>query len=511
MKRLRNKVVGGARRAVEVAILQRLPVHPNVVPFVGSCEDAEGRACIVTVYQPGGSLKDVIAAEARPPQLGISKFRALSIARGLQHLHAHSVLHRDLKSANVLLDAEGVCRLVDFGSAATLRDATLTGAVGTPAWMSPECLQSERYGASSDVYSLGIVLWELLSGEVPFAEMPGPMQVMLRVVQGGRPSIDPAWPPFLRDLLPAMWAHEPVQRPSLLEVIGVLEENRIPMREDSCRISLCRDGDVSRNPSGNWILHFGTAFSVRFPETATIREVRDVVVVEAGWDTRQAVRVRIHRCTWQDGELDLTLEDFVGENTGNCSFECQTGFFTQDERDVVDKTMALCLKLPHWHRRDETVSFRAHGNLTYAQLCRLALAAASLPLEAGGGAFLTAYPPDARLHELFDAEWEKGYDSRKAHLPSELCATLTWTSHAYAASDPSLDSAVLGVAVVRCEGDSHLGTYQKSSPFLYYFRPWFLVAIWQKPVPSEEGPVHLQGYLTHRIPTPRRTLQQPYA
>jgi tRNA A-37 threonylcarbamoyl transferase component Bud32 len=466
MKRLRNMVVGGARRAVEVVTLQRLPMHPNVVPFVGSCEDAGGRVVIVTVYQPGGSLKDVIAAEARPPHSGTSTSRALAIARGLQHLHAHSVLHRDLKSANVLLDAEGVCRLVDFGSAATLRDATLTGAVGTPAWMSPECLNSERYGAASDVYSLGIVLWELFSGEVPFAELPGPMQVMLRVVNGQRPIIDPAWPPFLCDMLPNMWEKNPEQRPSLLAVIGVLEADRHPMREDSCRLSLQKSASDT-----NWILYFGTAFRIQFPKTATIREVRDAVVEEAGWDTRQIVRVGISDCEWQDGDPDLALADFVGAKSGLCHLECQTGFFTPDERDEVDKTIALCLKLPHWHRRDETVSFRAHGNMTYAQLCRLALAAASLPLEAGEGAFLAAYPPDARLHKLFDAEWAEVYGRREAHLASELCSTLTWKSNAFTTRDPLLGSALLDVAVVRYEGHFHPGTYHKSFPFSYHFRP----------------------------------------
>jgi len=452
MKRLRSEVVGGARRAVEVVMLQRLPVHPNVVPFVGSCEDAEGRPVIVTLYQSGGSLKDALAAENGRPDVGTATSRAFSIARGLQHLHAHSVLHRDLKSANVLLDTEGVCRLVDFGSAATLRDATLTGAVGTPAWISPECLQNQRYGAASDVYSLGVVLWELFSGKLPFAEMLGPMQVMLHVAQGGRLTIDPAWPRFLRDMLPAVWALEPAHRPALEEVIVVLEENlRIDLRVDTTGgLVLFSDGKFHyRMP--------GRSTSVEFPPNVTVREFHNSVVREmeatTGWDARQEVRLRCFSKEWQDGDPDVTLSEFGHDGGGKFHVDFRTGFFAPDERRAEVK-IELCLKLPYWLRRYETVTVRAHGNMTCAELCRLALASAPIPLDAEEGSFLDTFTcnwdpeassdkvvhvtPPERLHEIFDRK-----------LPSELGLTLlTWTSDAYAMSAPQQGGDLLDVVVV---------------------------------------------------------------
>ena len=101
MKVLRSEREGGARLASEVVLLLRLPKHPNVVTFVSSFQDSEGRPVIVTVYQPLGCLRDAIDAEPCPLDVDTATSRALAIARGLHHLHAHSILHRDPEREHV--------------------------------------------------------------------------------------------------------------------------------------------------------------------------------------------------------------------------------------------------------------------------------------------------------------------------------------------------------------------------------------------------------------------------
>ena len=469
MKVLRSEREGGARLASEVVLLLRLPKHPNVVTFVSSFQDSEGRPVIVTVYQPLGCLRDAIDAEPCPLDVDTATSRALAIARGLHHLHAHSILHRDLKSANVLLGANGECRLV-VGSAATLQDASLPRTVGTHAWTSPEChadAATERYCVATDVYSLGVVLWELFSGELPFAEMGELEGLKTHVVQGGRPSIDPDWPRFLRLMLPAMWAPEPVQRPPLDDVIGVLGENVRPalLQQDGIVVSIKPGGPqkfVCHQPASST----SRATKIEFPRNTTVQEFHDKLVRELGltrgWDAQQVVYLRCFERRWQDGDPDLKLTKFF-DGAGKMhvqvvQVEFRTGFLAPDERHTALR-IELCLKLPSWLRRYETVWVSAHGNMTYADLCRLALAAAPIPLDAEKGSFpdIMTYTRPSRVYPVGSLHGRQVckvhrlgplHEMFKTTLPRQLHLLLTWTSDAYAVSDPPLGSDKLELVVL---------------------------------------------------------------
>ena len=90
----------------------------------------------------------------------------------------------------------------------------------------PEVLNGERYGKAADVYSTGMVAWALLSGTLPFADLANPMAVMLKIVQGQRPPLDPSWPPlFCEQLLPRLWGADPALRPPMEELRLALEDN----------------------------------------------------------------------------------------------------------------------------------------------------------------------------------------------------------------------------------------------------------------------------------------------
>lgn len=143
--------------------------HPNVVSVIDAGEDG-GFPYIVFEYVEGETLKQRIARDgALPPQEAIAY--AIEVARGLSVAHARNMVHRDIKPQNVLIDAEGRAKLTDFGISRQLEQdgMTATGRVlGTTDYVAPEQAMGRKVDPRSDVYSLGVVLYEMLVGQVPF-------------------------------------------------------------------------------------------------------------------------------------------------------------------------------------------------------------------------------------------------------------------------------------------------------------------------------------------------------
>ncbi|KAG4247976.1 hypothetical protein PC116_g4260 [Phytophthora cactorum] len=148
----------------------------------------------------------------------------LDIARGLQFLHSFDIIHRDLKSLNLLMTAEGRVKLADFGiSRSNDQSELMTGCCGTFQWMAPEVLTSMKYSLSADVYSFGVIMWEICESAAPFKDL-APAQIPIAVVQERRrPIISPKTPPPLRNLIQRCWQHEPALRPTAAEVVGILQ------------------------------------------------------------------------------------------------------------------------------------------------------------------------------------------------------------------------------------------------------------------------------------------------
>ena len=144
--------------------------HPNIVTVIDRGDD-EGRQYIVFEHVEGENLKELVQREGSLPVRQALEL-ALAVADGLAFAHDHGLVHRDVKPQNVLLSNEGEVKVTDFGIARSLHvehGVTLTGTVlGTGEYLAPEQAGGKPVSPATDVYSLGVVLWELLAGDVPF-------------------------------------------------------------------------------------------------------------------------------------------------------------------------------------------------------------------------------------------------------------------------------------------------------------------------------------------------------
>jgi eukaryotic-like serine/threonine-protein kinase len=145
--------------------------HPNIVTVIDRGED-EGRQYIVFEHVDGENLKELVVRTGRLPVRRAVEL-ALAVADGLAFAHGHGLVHRDVKPQNVLLSREGDVKVTDFGIARSLdveHGVTQTGTVlGTGEYLAPEQASGKPVSPATDVYSLGVVLWELLVGDVPFS------------------------------------------------------------------------------------------------------------------------------------------------------------------------------------------------------------------------------------------------------------------------------------------------------------------------------------------------------
>eukprot|EP00897_Mesotaenium_endlicherianum_P007926 jgi/Mesen1/7161/ME000037S06520 len=217
----------------EVAVWSKLN-HPNVVQFVGASLDGNSARtppqnqlagadspqwAILSEYMSGGTLKAYLTRKRKLPLPQVLKL-ALDIARGLEYLHSHDIVHRDLKSENVLLDHKYTAKIADFGVARTEahNPVDMTAETGTVRWMAPE-----PYDRSVDVYSFGIVLWELYTCEHPFKNFSFVQLAFAVVNKGERPKIPEACPPELASIMQTCWDGAASKRPDFSEVVKRLE------------------------------------------------------------------------------------------------------------------------------------------------------------------------------------------------------------------------------------------------------------------------------------------------
>lgn len=216
----------------EVKLLFRLR-HPNIIDFVAACKKLPV-FCIITEYLPGGSLRTYLhKQEPHSIPLKLVLKMALDIARGMKYLHSQGIMHRDLKSENLLLGDDMCVKVADFGvSCLESQCDTTRGFMGTYRWMAPEMIKEKPYTRKVDVYSFGIVLWELLTALIPFQDMT-PVQAAFAVShKNARPPLPTACPAAFVHLIKRCWATNPDKRPDFDHIVSLLEQYRDSLRED---------------------------------------------------------------------------------------------------------------------------------------------------------------------------------------------------------------------------------------------------------------------------------------
>ena len=191
-------------------------LHPNIVQVFDAGED-EGRPYIVMEYVQGESLAELLARRRLLPASEAVEL-ALQVCAGLEHAHGQGLVHRDVKPANLLVRADGVVKIADFGIAHAVESTRLTqvGTVlGTAPYLSPEQAAGGPVTAKTDLYSLGAVLYEVLTGRLPYeltslAELPALQQ------RGATPvrDLEPAVPPAVEDAVMRCLARNPDYRPA---------------------------------------------------------------------------------------------------------------------------------------------------------------------------------------------------------------------------------------------------------------------------------------------------------
>ncbi|XP_077401317.1 mitogen-activated protein kinase kinase kinase 11 [Vanacampus margaritifer] len=219
-----------AQNVRQEARLFAMLTHPNIIALKGVCLQ-EPNLCLIMEYASGGPLSRALAGRRIPPHVLVNW--AVQIARGMLYLHSEAivpVIHRDLKSNNILLaqPMENECmealtlKITDFGLAREWHKTTKMSTAGTYAWMAPEVIKSSTFSKGSDVWSYGVLLWELLTGEAPYRGIDGLAVAYGVAVNKLTLPIPSTCPEPFAQLMSECWDQDPHRRPSFSSILAQL-------------------------------------------------------------------------------------------------------------------------------------------------------------------------------------------------------------------------------------------------------------------------------------------------
>jgi len=208
-------------KETDIRHLRRLN-HPNIISFKGVCTQSPCY-CIIMEYCPYGQLYEILRdGKEIPPLLRLDW--AKQIANGMNYLHSHKIIHRDLKSPNVLIAKNDIIRISDFGTSREWNEkSTKMSFAGTVAWMAPEVIRNEPCSEKVDIWSYGVVLWELLTNEVPYRDVDSSAIIWGVGSNSLHLPVPSTCPEGFKLLMRQCWSAKPRNRPSFRQIQMHLE------------------------------------------------------------------------------------------------------------------------------------------------------------------------------------------------------------------------------------------------------------------------------------------------
>ncbi|KAF9440449.1 kinase-like protein [Macrolepiota fuliginosa MF-IS2] len=223
------------RRYSKETILWGQTEHPNILPFYGICylgDESFKQICLVSPWMENGNIVTYLMAHDSVPRRPL----VCDVACGLEYLHSKDIVHGDLKGANILVNSAGRACLADFGLSSIQADkmfssrATTTASVGcTYRWAAPELVEEDtpRLTKASDVWAVGCVFYEILTGLLPFTECSGNAQIIRKLMKGTPPAVLDVgrWADLdesMKKLIHRCWTEDPGERPTCQQIVQEL-------------------------------------------------------------------------------------------------------------------------------------------------------------------------------------------------------------------------------------------------------------------------------------------------
>ncbi|XP_050419644.1 mitogen-activated protein kinase kinase kinase 13 isoform X2 [Adelges cooleyi] len=223
--KLKNEIVAVKKvreqKETDIRHLRKLN-HPNIVQFRGVCTQAPCY-CIVMEYCPYGPLYNLLRDGEEIPPVRLVSW-AKQIASGMHYLHVNKIIHRDLKSPNVLIGRQEIVKISDFGTSREWNEiSTKMSFAGTVAWMAPEIIRNEPCSEKVDIWSYGVVLWELMTCETPYKDVDSSAIIWGVGSNSLHLPIPSSCPDGFRLLIKQCWAAKPRNRPSFKHIMMHLD------------------------------------------------------------------------------------------------------------------------------------------------------------------------------------------------------------------------------------------------------------------------------------------------